>query len=161
MRARTTSTRAIQHDHVAQTRIVREWNVPHDGDADTALLDLAAFALGGGKTSRLYQRLVYKDKLVDSVSVDVQAFALASQFVLTADIKNGVDQAKVEAAIDEIFDVALSLGGTLSGEHGIGYKRKSLMQKFTDPVELDMMRRIKKALDPNLILNPGKIFDVE
>lgn len=110
--ARTTSTRAIQHDHVAQTRIVREWNVPHDGDADTALLDLAAFALGGGKTSRLYQRLVYKDKLVDSVSVDVQAFALASQFVLTADIKNGIDQAKVEAAIADEWQKFLRDGPT-------------------------------------------------
>ena len=62
---------------------------------------------------------------------------------------------------DELYQIIYQMGGRLSGEHGIGYKRKDLMQKFTDPVELDMMRRIKLALDPNLILNPGKIFDVE
>jgi len=62
---------------------------------------------------------------------------------------------------NDLYEEIYRMGGRLSGEHGIGYKRKNLMQKFTDPVELDMMRRIKKALDPNLILNPGKIFDVE
>lgn len=61
----------------------------------------------------------------------------------------------------EIFDIIYPLGGRLSGEHGIGFKKKLLMKKYTDPVELEMMRTIKKALDPNLILNPGKIFDVE
>lgn len=61
----------------------------------------------------------------------------------------------------EIFDFVYPLGGRLSGEHGIGYKKKDLMQTYTDPVELDLMRSIKKALDPNWILNPGKIFDME
>jgi len=98
---RTTSTRDTMSDAVAQTRIVRTWNVPGLADADEAQLELAASVLGGDKTSRLYQRLVYKDKLVDSVSVGVQPFALASQFQLGADVKNGVDPAKVEAAIAE------------------------------------------------------------
>ncbi|HQV50168.1 MAG TPA: pitrilysin family protein [Dokdonella sp.] len=98
---RDTSTRGEQKDHVAQTRIIREWNVAQLGHADEPLLELAADALGGGKTSRLYQRLVYADKLVDRVSVEVQPYSLASQFVLTADIKPGVDPAKVEAAIAE------------------------------------------------------------
>ncbi|MDF2500431.1 MAG: putative FAD-linked oxidoreductase [Anaerosporomusa subterranea] len=61
----------------------------------------------------------------------------------------------------EIFDFIYPLGGKLSGEHGIGYKKKDLMQTYTDPVELDMMRSIKKALDPNWILNPDKLFDRE
>lgn len=61
----------------------------------------------------------------------------------------------------DIFDIIYPLGGRLSGEHGIGFKKKLLMEQYTDPVELELMRSIKKALDPNLILNPGKIFDVE
>jgi predicted Zn-dependent peptidase len=97
--ARSQSTRGTQSDHVAQLRIIREWNVPQLGDADNPLLELAAAVLGGGKTSRLYQRLVYQDKLVDEVSVHLQTFALASQFELRADVKKDVDPAKVEAAI--------------------------------------------------------------
>jgi zinc protease len=110
--ARETSTRGEQKDHVAQVRIIREWNVAQLGHADEPLLELAADALGGGKTSRLYQRLVYKDKLVDSVSVEVQPFALASQFVLTADIKQGVDPVTVEKAIAEEWAKFLKDGPT-------------------------------------------------
>ena len=61
----------------------------------------------------------------------------------------------------ELFRVIYEMGGRLSGEHGIGQKRKDWLQKMAHPVELDMMRRIKQALDPNRILNPGKIFDLE
>lgn len=61
----------------------------------------------------------------------------------------------------ELYAFIYAHGGRLSGEHGIGYKRKKLMEQFTNPDELEMMRAIKKALDPNNILNPGKIFDVE
>lgn len=61
----------------------------------------------------------------------------------------------------ELYSFIYAHGGRLSGEHGIGYKRKKLMEQFTNPDELEMMRAIKKALDPNNILNPGKIFDVE
>ncbi|TCO43114.1 M16 family metallopeptidase [Dokdonella fugitiva] len=109
---RTESTRDTMTDRVAQTRIVREWNVPGLADADAVLLDLAADVLGGGKTSRLYERLVYKDKLVDDVSVSVQAFALASMLQLSADVKNGVDPAKVEAAIADEWKKFLEHGPT-------------------------------------------------
>jgi glycolate oxidase len=61
----------------------------------------------------------------------------------------------------EIFSFIYPMGGRLSGEHGIGYKKKDLMQEYTDKVELELMRQIKKAWDPLLILNPGKIFDVK
>lgn len=109
---RTESTRDTMKDHVAQTRIYREWNVPAAGDADETELELAAAVLGGGKTSRLYERLVYRDKLADSVSVDVQPFALASQFVLTVDVKQGVDPARVEAAVADEWRRFLETGPT-------------------------------------------------
>lgn len=56
----------------------------------------------------------------------------------------------------EIFHLAISLNGTLSGEHGIGISKANYMTLEHDPVEMDLMRRIKKTLDPNNIMNPGK-----
>jgi glycolate oxidase len=49
--------------------------------------------------------------------------------------------------------------GTISGEHGIGHKRKADRPLVLSPDEIDPMRRLKRAFDPNNILNPGKIFD--
>jgi len=62
---------------------------------------------------------------------------------------------------DEIFQFIYSIGGKLSGEHGIGHKKLDLMKKYCNPVELKMMKAIKKALDPNEIMNPGKIFRLD
>lgn len=96
---RDASKRGTMTDNVAQTRIYREWNAPGRGTTDENLLELAAAVLGGSKTSRLYQRLVYQDKLADDVSVDVEQHVLASLFQLQVDVKKGVDPAKVDAAI--------------------------------------------------------------
>ncbi len=57
---------------------------------------------------------------------------------------------------EEIFRLAISLNGTLSGEHGIGISKANYMTLEHDPVEMDLMRRIKKTLDPHNIMNPGK-----
>jgi len=61
----------------------------------------------------------------------------------------------------EVYRVTKELGGKISGEHGIGLKRKKFLAEVTDPVELGLMRAIKLAWDPNGIMNPGKIFDLE
>ncbi|WP_449427229.1 M16 family metallopeptidase [Rhodanobacter umsongensis] len=106
------STRGVQHDHVSQPRIIRTWVVPQLGTDDAIQLDLASTALGGGKTSRLYQRLVYQDKLVDDVSAGISPFALASQFQIQADVKQGVDPAKVEAVVNEELKQFLAHGPT-------------------------------------------------
>lgn len=49
----------------------------------------------------------------------------------------------------------------MSGEHGIGFKRLDYMEKYTDPVELELMKSIKRAIDPNWILNPGKVISAD
>jgi len=69
-------------------------------------------------------------------------------------------QTKLPALLAELHATVAGLGGMLSGEHGIGHKRKAAMPRFVSPGYLDMLRAIKRALDPNNILNPGKIFDV-
>lgn len=68
---------------------------------------------------------------------------------------------KVDAFHADVYPLVYSVGGSMSGEHGIGYKRVADFAKYTDPAEFKMMQAIKKALDPNDILNPGKIFDLE
>ena len=106
----TTSTRGVQHDQVAQPRVLRTWIVPQLGTDDSVLLDLATTALGGGKSSRLYQRLVYKDKLADDVSIGLAPFALAGQLQLSIDVKEGVDPAKAEAAANDVIAEFLAKG---------------------------------------------------
>ncbi|MCL6634251.1 MAG: FAD-binding oxidoreductase [Peptococcaceae bacterium] len=67
---------------------------------------------------------------------------------------------KKEKVLDEIYAVTYALGGNLSGEHGIGAKRKDALARFMDPVQLNVIKAIKKALDPNGVLNPGKVVDI-
>ncbi len=62
--------------------------------------------------------------------------------------------------LDELYALTARLGGRISGEHGIGHKRKPFLDRFVSPEYIAMMRSIKRALDPANVLNPGKIFDV-
>ncbi len=62
------------------------------------------------------------------------------------------------AALPELFDLVLSLGGTLSGEHGIGTAKRDYMERAFDAPTLAAMRAVKRALDPDGILNPGKVL---
>jgi glycolate oxidase len=65
---------------------------------------------------------------------------------------------KVEQMVGEIFEASLSLGGTLSGEHGVGILKRPYLERALGPVSIDIQKQIKHALDPLNILNPGKIF---
>ncbi|MCX6291969.1 MAG: FAD-binding protein [Bacteroidetes bacterium] len=65
---------------------------------------------------------------------------------------------KVPAGIREIFELCVKLGGTISGEHGIGYVQKNYLDIAFSETQLNLMKGIKNLFDPNGILNPGKIF---
>ena len=66
--------------------------------------------------------------------------------------------AKVEQMVPEVFGVALAVGGTLSGEHGVGVLKRPYFEQALGPVSVEVQRRIKQTLDPANILNPGKMF---
>lgn len=68
--------------------------------------------------------------------------------------------ARAEKAYAEIFEEAVKLGGTITGEHGTGLAKKKFLHLYTGTTAINSMRAIKKAFDPNNVLNPGKIFDV-
>ncbi len=75
------------------------------------------------------------------------------------DERNQEEMHRVEAAMKEIFDYALSLGGTLTGEHGVGLAKKAFLPRQLGDPTLELLRAIKRTLDPDGLLNPGKIFD--
>lgn len=79
--------------------------------------------------------------------------------LLRKDLDDDTWHDKKEQALKEIYTVTYSLGGNLSGEHGIGAKRKEALAQYMDPIQINLIKTIKKALDPNGILNPGKIVD--
>jgi glycolate oxidase len=68
---------------------------------------------------------------------------------------------RAERAFGEIFYEAVKLGGTITGEHGTGLAKKQFLEEITPPPALEMMRQIKKSIDPNAVLNPGKIFSLK
>jgi len=73
--------------------------------------------------------------------------------------KKSYENEVIQGILFKIFELVKSLGGTISGEHGIGLIQKSFMPVVFDPITMELMKGIKKVFDPNCILNAGKIFD--
>ncbi len=79
--------------------------------------------------------------------------------VVLTDSRDKGHFARAHKCIDEIIEIALSLGGVISGEHGIGLEKARFLKKAMDPQAILIMQQIKNVLDPNHILNPGKIWE--
>jgi D-lactate dehydrogenase len=79
---------------------------------------------------------------------------------LLVDPDDPIQMAAADACLDAVFDLVLRLGGTLSGEHGIGLVKRDYVERELDDVSLDLMRAIKAQFDPDGILNPEKMLPV-
>jgi glycolate oxidase len=75
------------------------------------------------------------------------------------DERNVEEMHRIHEAFKEIFDEAIRLGGTITGEHGVGLAKKDFLPKFFGEAQMLVHRELRKALDPKGILNPGKMFD--
>ena len=76
------------------------------------------------------------------------------------DERNTEEMHRVHLAFREIFDEAIRLGGTITGEHGVGVAKKEFLPKFLGDASMRVMRGLRRELDPQGILNPGKMFDM-
>jgi glycolate oxidase len=77
------------------------------------------------------------------------------------DERNTEEMHRVHQAFQEIFNEAIRLGGTITGEHGVGVAKKEFLPKFLGDASMRVMRGLRRELDPQGILNPGKMFDVK
>ncbi len=104
----------------------------------------------------------YIHDLYKEVNVRIKSFGHAGDgnlhaYILKDDLSEEEWEEKMGEAMDKIYSKARELRGQVSGEHGIGYAKKSYMVEAMDPATLEIMRGIKKAFDPKNILNPRKI----
>jgi glycolate oxidase len=77
--------------------------------------------------------------------------------VISFDGTNPEEVKRVEKASEELFKIVIAMGGTLTGEHGIGLAKAPFMPLEHDDVAMGVMRSLKRLFDPNNILNPGKM----
>ncbi len=77
------------------------------------------------------------------------------------DERNTEEMHRVEGAMKEIFEFTFSLGGTITGEHGVGLAKKAFLRQQLGDASYALLKSIKRTLDPDWLLNPGKIFDAD
>ncbi|KWV11223.1 FAD-binding oxidoreductase, partial [Xanthomonas translucens] len=112
--------------------------------------------------SRIPELVAGVEALVAEFDLPIVAFGHAGNGNLHVNIMYAPDDAsetaRAHAALPRLFALVLALEGTLSGEHGIGVAKRDYMAKAFDTATLDAMRAVKRALDPDGILNPGKVL---
>ncbi|MEJ5363801.1 MAG: FAD-linked oxidase C-terminal domain-containing protein [Desulfosoma sp.] len=112
--------------------------------------------------SRIAELITFNQGLARKYDLVIVSFGHAGDGNIHTNImvdrSNPEEMKRAEKAVEELFAEVLRLGGTLSGEHGIGITKSPFFQWEVDPGAFDAMLRIKRALDPNDILNPGKMF---
>lgn len=112
--------------------------------------------------SRLSEMLIRLKMLSESTGIKIVNFGHAGDgnihVNLMVDKANKQEYEKAQTLVKEIFRITLELGGTISGEHGVGLTKQKYIAMEIHPAELDLMKKIKQAFDPKNLLNPGKIF---
>ncbi len=115
--------------------------------------------------SKLAEMVLEINRIAKKYDVQICTFGHAGDGNLhptaTTDARDKEEVARVEAAFEEIFVAAIKLGGTITGEHGVGMVKSPYLEWKVGAAGIDVMKSIKHAFDPDNILNPGKIFAKE
>lgn len=124
------------------------------------MLDFADVTVPRSKIAELVETV---KRISEEYGIDIVAVGHAGDgnvhLAIMGKDKEGIEE-KVQELFNRIFQVGVSLGGTISGEHGLGFAKKDYLHIAADASTVELMKRIKKAFDPNGIMNPGKIFDL-
>lgn len=112
--------------------------------------------------SSVNEMVEYIHGLYKEVNIRIKSFGHAGDgnlhaYILKDELSEEEWEEKMKAAMDKIYGKARELSGQVSGEHGIGYAKKSYLMKALDPATVEIMRGIKQAFDPKNILNPHKV----
>ena len=113
--------------------------------------------------SRVAEFILYTHEVAKQLNLRIPSFGHAGDGNLHVYIcRDDLDEAAWHKALAEAFDrmyrKAEAMGGQVSGEHGVGYAKKAYMYSACGPRQIELMRSIKRAFDPDNILNPGKLF---
>jgi glycolate oxidase len=112
--------------------------------------------------SRLSEMLKRLKMLSEATGIKIVNFGHAGDgnihVNLMVDKANKEEYEKAQKLVEKIFRITLELGGTISGEHGVGLTKQNYISMEIHPAELELMRKIKQTFDPKNLLNPGKIF---
>ena len=113
--------------------------------------------------NRVADFVLYTHEVAEELDIRIPSFGHAGDGNLHVYIcRDGLSEAeweeKLKKAFDLLYDRAHQLGGLVSGEHGIGYAKKGYLAETADPVQLEIMRKIKEVFDPKKILNPDKVI---
>jgi glycolate oxidase len=112
--------------------------------------------------SRLAEMVTFIQKTAEKYKINVGTFGHFGDGnihpTFLADERNADEIHRVHQAVAEIFDYAVQLGGTITGEHGIGLTKKAFLPHAIGEINVRVLRDMKRVFDPRNILNPGKIF---
>ena len=115
--------------------------------------------------SKIAEMVLEINRIAEKHKVQICTFGHAGDGNLhptaTTDARNQEEIHRVEAAFEEIFEAAIQLGGTITGEHGVGLVKAPFLEWKVGRAGITMMKGIKQVFDPYNILNPGKMFAKE
>jgi zinc protease len=129
---RTGTHRSTVQDRVPQARLYRIWNVPGADTPEEPLLDLAAQVLGGGKTARLYQRLVVREQLATAIAAANESNEIAGQFAVNLTARPGADVDRMERLGAEELDALVDKGPT---PDELALAKTAILAQFARAVE--------------------------
>ncbi|MDR1559983.1 MAG: 2-hydroxy-acid oxidase, partial [Clostridiales bacterium] len=112
--------------------------------------------------SRVAEMMLYAHALQDEIGLRIKGFGHAGDgnvhiYLLRGDLAEEEWQCRLKVGMDRLYAKGRELEGRTSGEHGIGWAKREYLKRHSNLREIEIMRAVKRAFDPDMILNPGKV----